>query len=89
VPFGYEEAIGFMFGSEIRDKDGVAASVAFAELVISLHRQGKTAKSYLGELYQRYGFFQVIEHVFASADPRSSCPDQQQLFPLFRPPNNR
>jgi hypothetical protein len=27
VPFGYEEAIGFMFGSYIRDKDGVAATV--------------------------------------------------------------
>ncbi|THH31766.1 hypothetical protein EUX98_g2427 [Antrodiella citrinella] len=28
VPFGYEEAIGYMFGSEIRDKDGVAASTS-------------------------------------------------------------
>ena len=27
VPFGYEEAIGFMFGSKIRDKDGVVATV--------------------------------------------------------------
>ncbi|KAH9946369.1 phosphoglucomutase 1 [Epithele typhae] len=27
VPFGYEEAIGFMFGDQLRDKDGVAASV--------------------------------------------------------------
>ena len=28
VPFGYEEAIGYMFGDEVRDKDGVAASVS-------------------------------------------------------------
>lgn len=27
VPFGYEEAIGYMTGSEIRDKDGVSATV--------------------------------------------------------------
>lgn len=27
TPFGYEEAIGYMFGTDIRDKDGVAASV--------------------------------------------------------------
>ena len=27
VPFGYEEAIGFMIGSEICDKDGVTAMV--------------------------------------------------------------
>ena len=27
VPFAYEEAIGYMFGSDIKDKDGVAATV--------------------------------------------------------------
>ncbi|KAI9443236.1 hypothetical protein H4582DRAFT_2109603 [Lactarius indigo] len=53
VPFGYEEAIGFMVGSEIRDKDGVSAAVFFAELVASLHREGRTASSYLQELYAR------------------------------------
>lgn len=31
VTFGYEEAIGFMFGDEIRDKDGVAATVGVAD----------------------------------------------------------
>lgn len=54
VPFGYEEAIGFMFGSDLRDKDGVAASAVFAEFVASLHRQGKTASSRLKELYKQY-----------------------------------
>lgn len=27
VPFGYEEAIGFMIGTAIRDKDGISATV--------------------------------------------------------------
>lgn len=31
VPFGYEEAIGYMFGSRIRDKDGVAATVSLGK----------------------------------------------------------
>ena len=60
VPFGYEEAIGFMFGSELRDKDGVAASVVFAEFVASLQRQGKTASSHLKELYERYVSFLAL-----------------------------
>ena len=53
VPFAYEEAIGYMFGPEIRDKDGVAATAAFAEIVATLNGEGKTGKSYLDELYQR------------------------------------
>ena len=28
VPFGFEEAIGYMIGTEIRDKDGIAATVS-------------------------------------------------------------
>lgn len=69
VLFGYEEAIGFMFGPMIRDKDGVAAAVStvsslrlksvtqrqvmFAQMVIELESRGQTAYSYLRKLYQR------------------------------------
>ncbi|KAI9512434.1 hypothetical protein F5148DRAFT_1279773 [Russula earlei] len=70
VPFGYEEAIGFMIGSEIRDKDGVAAAVFFAELVALLHREGKTASSFLQELYDRYGYFQTNNSYFICDDPQ-------------------
>ncbi|KAF8185026.1 hypothetical protein K438DRAFT_1837279 [Mycena galopus ATCC 62051] len=69
VPFGYEEAIGFMFGDRIRDKDGVAATVSFVELIVSLTNQGKTVHSYLEELYQRYGYFQTLNSYFVCKDP--------------------
>ncbi|KAI6126214.1 hypothetical protein EV401DRAFT_1854927 [Pisolithus croceorrhizus] len=69
VPFGYEEAIGFMFGSEIRDKDGVAAAVMFAELVAEVQGRGLTVRGYLDELYQRYGYFETKNSYFACSDP--------------------
>ncbi|KAL0061075.1 hypothetical protein AAF712_012069 [Marasmius tenuissimus] len=69
VPFGYEEAIGFMFGSEIRDKDGVAASVVFAQLAAILSAHGTTVKSYLDGLYVRYGFFKTSNSYFICKDP--------------------
>ncbi|KAF9459335.1 hypothetical protein BDZ94DRAFT_1268397 [Collybia nuda] len=80
VPFGYEEAIGFMFGPELRDKDGVAATVLFAELVTSLHRQEKTVKSYLEELYKRYGYFQTSNSYFVC----SNSPTIDNIFHRIR-----
>ncbi|EPT05929.1 hypothetical protein FOMPIDRAFT_1033960 [Fomitopsis schrenkii] len=80
VPFGYEEAIGFMFGSEVRDKDGVAATVVFAELVASLHEQGKSASQHLQELYRRYGFFQTSNSYFICNDP----PTIEKIFTRLR-----
>ncbi|KAG5735532.1 Phosphoglucomutase-2 [Termitomyces sp. T112] len=80
VPFGYEEAIGYMFGSEIRDKDGVAATVSFAEIVTALHGQGKTVNSYLQELYGRYGYFQTSNSYFICTDP----PTIDKIFARIR-----
>ncbi|KLO11991.1 phosphoglucomutase 1 [Schizopora paradoxa] len=70
VPFGYEEAIGFMVGSAIRDKDGVSASVHFAKLANSLHEKGSTVSQYLQELYERYGVFETLNSYFVCNDPR-------------------
>ncbi|THG97101.1 hypothetical protein EW026_g4828 [Hermanssonia centrifuga] len=80
VPFGYEEAIGYMFGSEIRDKDGVAATMMFAELIASLHHDGKTATSYLQELYEQYGYFQTSNSYFICIDP----PTIDRIFARIR-----
>lgn len=69
VPFGYEEAIGYMFGSEIRDKDGVAATMVFAQLAASLRARGTTVSAHLQELYRRYGYFETSNSYFVCADP--------------------
>ncbi|KIK40910.1 hypothetical protein CY34DRAFT_24604 [Suillus luteus UH-Slu-Lm8-n1] len=69
VPFGYEEAIGYMFGSEIRDKDGVAATMVFAQLAASLRARGATVSAHLQELYRRYGYFETSNSYFICTDP--------------------
>ncbi|KAI0646776.1 phosphoglucomutase first 3 domain-containing protein [Trametes meyenii] len=71
VPFGYEEAIGFMFGNQLRDKDGVAASVMFSEFVVTLQKAGKTASAHLKELYERYGYFQTSNSYFICTEPQT------------------
>ncbi|CAK7891998.1 phosphoribomutase [[Candida] anglica] len=58
VPFGYEEAIGYMFGS-VNDKDGIAASAIWLQLYQKwfANNQGKSALDKLVEGYERYGWF--------------------------------
>ncbi|KAH0830438.1 hypothetical protein J3R83DRAFT_1833 [Lanmaoa asiatica] len=76
VPFGYEEAIGFMFGFELRDKDGIAATLMFAEMATELHSQGLTVRSYLKELYEQCVFILTRNSYFI-------CPDTVKINTIF------
>lgn len=69
VPFGYEEAIGFMIGNEIRDKDGVGATVFFANLAVELERRGMTISQYLTSLYEKYGYFETRNSYYVCDSP--------------------
>ena len=51
VLFAYEEAIGFMCGSTVLDKDGISAAAVMAEFAGWLETQGKTFRQQLEELY--------------------------------------
>lgn len=66
VLFAYEEAIGFMIGNIVKDKDGVSALVTFAELTVQLDKRGLTVSEYLEELYNKYVnvIFIIIENNF-------------------------
>ena len=57
VLFAFEEAIGFMFGTMVLDKDGISAGVAIAELGAHLYDTNKTFTDLLEEIYTKYGRF--------------------------------
>lgn len=60
VLFAYEEAIGFMCGSKVLDKDGISAGVRVAELAAYLETIGLTLSDKLEEIYEEY----VISHFY-------------------------
>lgn len=53
--FGYEEALGFLVTSQLRDKDGISAAVMFAQLLEELEAQGSNPLDRLAEIYTQHG----------------------------------
>ena len=55
--FAYEESIGCAPGSEVRDKDGVAAGMLMAEMAAYYKKRGSSVYGRLLELFEIYGNF--------------------------------
>ena len=55
--FAYEEALGYALGPEARDKDGIGAALAFADLAGWCRASGRTVFDELTALRRRYGVF--------------------------------
>ncbi|KAL3318780.1 Phosphoglucomutase-2 [Cichlidogyrus casuarinus] len=55
VIFAFEEAIGFMCGDAVLDKDGVSALAVASELVVDAYSKGETLYSRLDSLFDKYG----------------------------------
>lgn len=55
--FGYEEALGYTIGTLVRDKDGISAALAFAELAAGLKAQGKSVLTHWEDLVREYGLY--------------------------------
>ncbi|MEI9939729.1 MAG: phospho-sugar mutase [Pseudomonadota bacterium] len=60
--FGYEEALGYSFGRTVRDKDGISAALAFAELAAEARASGKTVLERLHALYREHGLWVSAQH---------------------------
>lgn len=59
--FGFEEALGYSVGPTVRDKDGISAAVAFADLVAEAVSQGHHVVDVLNALYHRHGLWVSIQ----------------------------
>ncbi len=55
--YGFEEALGSSVGTVVRDKDGIGAAVAFADLVRGLANEGLGVLDRLAELAERDGLW--------------------------------
>ncbi len=53
--YGFEEALGSSVGDVVRDKDGISAAVAFADLVTTLRAEGRSVDDRLDELSAAHG----------------------------------
>ena len=57
ILLAYEEAIGFMLNSAVKDKDGVSTLGVFAEMAGHLYKEGKTLTKRLDEISQKFDSF--------------------------------
>lgn len=53
VLFAYEEAIGFMCGTAVLDKDGISAGIRAAEMAAFLSSNGMSLRDKLDELFSK------------------------------------
>lgn len=65
--FGFEESYGYLSGADVRDKDGVNASLLIAEAACVCMHEGITLYDRLQEIYDKYGYW--AENVHSSTLP--------------------
>lgn len=56
--FGYEESIGYVIGTFVRDKDAVSAALMLAEAAAYYKKKNLTLVDVLNQLFEKYGYYQ-------------------------------
>jgi phosphomannomutase len=67
VVYGFEEALGSSVGSVVRDKDGIGAALAFADLARGLAAEGRTVAERWQELCATHGLW--VSHQLSVVRP--------------------
>lgn len=81
--FGFEESFGYLSGTQVRDKDGVNASLLIAEAACVCMDEGITLYDRLQQLYGRYGYY--CERVQSKTLPgKDGLRDMQNIMARLR-----
>ncbi|MFZ7988156.1 phospho-sugar mutase [Fusobacterium watanabei] len=54
--FGFEEAIGYLIGTHVRDKDAVVASMVIAEMATTFENNDSSIYNEIMKIYKKYGW---------------------------------
>ncbi|KAG7206609.1 hypothetical protein KM043_000291 [Ampulex compressa] len=85
VLFAYEEAIGFMCGTNVLDKDGISAGVRIAEMCAYLEIMGLTLERKLEEIYEKYGYHLSENSYWLCHEPATI----ERIFEKLRNPDGK
>jgi phosphomannomutase len=85
--FAYEEALGYSVFSGVRDKDGIAAGRALAELAAAQAARGATLFDRLYELYAEHGLWASAAHNLALHSGDAGARVAQRLDTLATQPS--
>lgn len=55
--FGYEESIGYTYGTLVRDKDAVISTMIIVEMAAYYKKQGKNLLEVLEDIYKEFGYY--------------------------------
>ena len=55
--FGYEESIGYVYGTMVRDKDAINTTMFIAEMAGYYKKQDKTLLNVLEDIYKEHGYY--------------------------------
>lgn len=69
VLFAFEEAIGYMCGSTVLDKDGISGAAVITEFATHLYEQHSTLDKQLDQIYSKYGWHLSKNSYFICYEP--------------------
>lgn len=80
--FGFEESIGYLTGTKVRDKDAVNASILLAGMCDEYLKMGYTIDERMEDLYKLYGYSKTVtvSYEFKTMDGMDRMKEIMNLF---------